>query len=202
MVGAVVFDIDGVLVHPWRFRAVLWRDHRISSRMTEPFFRGPFLECLEGRADLLEVLPPFLKAWHWSGPVSNFVETWFKVENAPNQQVLNLVAKVRRLGVPCFVASTQERHRARYLATEMRFEKMFDGMFFSSDLGVQKPNENFFRAVTDRVGHPAHELLFFDDSAENVRAARSAGWSAEQFKTAKKLRADLVRYTGLAVRVD
>lgn len=202
MVRAVLFDVDGVLVHPWRFRSILWSKHRISSRMTEPFFRGPFVECLEGRSDLLEVLPPFLKAWHWSGSATDFVETWLKVEDAPNREVLDIVEKVRGSGVPCFIASTQERHRARYLAAVMRFEKKFDGLFFSSDLGIRKPDKEFFSAVSDRIGHPAKELLFFDDAAENVHAAKSAGWSAEQFRTVRKLRRDVARYTGLTMKVD
>lgn len=166
MVGAVIFDVDGVLVYPWQFRSTLWRDHGISSDMTSSFFRGCFVDCLEGRADLLEVLPPFLKEWRWSGSAGDFVDTWLTVENAPNPEVLSVVAEVRRLGIPCYVASTQERHRAGYLAKEMRLREMFDGLFFSSDLGVCKPNENFFRAIAGRLGRPTGELLFFDDSPE------------------------------------
>lgn len=135
MVRAVIFDVDGVLVHPWRFRSTLLHDHGISPDMTSVFFHGCFVECLEGRADLLEVLPPFLKQWRWTGSATDFVKMWLTVENAPNLEVLNVVSEVRRSGIPCFVASTQERHRARYLANEMRFDEMFDGLFFSSDLG-------------------------------------------------------------------
>ena len=196
---AVIFDVDGVLVHPWRFRSTLWRDYGISSEVTSVFFRGPFLDCLEGRADLLEVLPPFLQQWRWPGSARDFVETWLTVENAPNHDVLMVVAEVRSSGIPAFVASTQEQHRARYLATEMRFGEMFDGLFFSSDLGICKPSENFFKAIADRLERPAHDLLFFDDSAENVRGAKAAGWLSEQFTTPAKLRSDIARYPGFAI---
>ena len=196
MAGAVLFDVDGVLVHPRRFRTILWRKYRISSRMTEPFFRGPFVDCLEGRADLFEVLPPFLKSWRWSGSTRQFVETWLDAENAPHHEVLDIVKELRGSGIPCFVASTQERYRARYLAGEMRFEKMFDGLFFSSDVGFRKPDRNFFRAVTNHPQLAASEIVFFDDALECVQAARSAGWSAEQFRTAGKLRKDVARHTG------
>src|SRR5262249_36309452 len=129
VVHAVLFDVDGVLVHPWRFRAALARDHGITPEMTAPFFTGPFLDCIRGRPDVMDVLPPFLRSWGWGGSAADFVGAWLSVENAPNEAVLSVVADLRRCAVPCFVASTQERHRARYLATAMRFNQLFDGLF-------------------------------------------------------------------------
>ena len=145
MVHTVLFDVDGVLVHPWRLRALLARDYAITPAMTASFFEGPFLECVEGRADLVEVLPPFLTSWGWAGSASEFVEAWLSVENAPDEAVLSVVADIRHRGVPCFVASTQERRRAQYLAIEMRFNQPFDGLFFSTDVGAAKPKEEFFK---------------------------------------------------------
>ncbi len=139
MVQAVLFDVDGVLVHPWRFRSTLARDHGITPDMTASFFNGPFIRCVEGQADVLEVLPPFLASWGWPGSAAEFVARWLSVENAPDEAVLGVVADIRRCGVPCFVASTQERRRARYLAVEMRFEQLFDGLFFHATLESESP---------------------------------------------------------------
>ena len=167
--------------------------------MTASFFTGPFIRCIEGQADVLEVLPPFLASWGWSGSAADFVETWLSVENAPDEAVLGVVADIRRCGVPCFVASTQERRRARYLAVEMRFDQLFDGLFFSCDIGVGKPNEGFFKAVAHRLGRPGEELLFIDDAMVNVEAARAAGWLAELFRSADGLRSDVARYTKIVL---
>jgi putative hydrolase of the HAD superfamily len=199
VVQAVLFDVDGVLVHPWRFRSTLARDHGITPDMTASFFNGPFIRCVEGQADVLEVLPPFLASWGWPGSAADFVAKWLSVENAPDEAVLSVVADIRRCGVPCFVASTQERRRARYLAAEMRFDQLFDGLFFSCDVGVEKPNEGFFNAVAHRLGRSGTELLFIDDALANVEGARAAGWLAEQFRTAEGLRADVARYIDLAL---
>ena len=195
MVQAVLFDIDGVLVHPWRFRATLERDHGITPDMTAAFFKGPFIQCAQGQADVLEVLSTFLTSWGWPGSAADFVARWLSVENAPDEAVLGIVADLRRSGVPCFVASTQERHRAQYLAVEMRFDQLFDGLFFSCDIGVEKPHEGFFKAIAHRLGRSGTELLFIDDVRENVEGARAVGWFAEQFRSADGLRADVARYT-------
>jgi len=39
---ANLFDADGVIVHPYRFRAWLEREHAITPAMTAPFFAGVF----------------------------------------------------------------------------------------------------------------------------------------------------------------
>ena len=82
-----------------------------------------------------------------------------------------------------------------FLAVEMRFDQLFDGLFFSCDVGVAKPDEAFFKAVAHRLGRSGKELLFIDDALTNVEGARAAGWLAEQFRTAEGLRVDVARYS-------
>ena len=161
--------------------------------MTAAFFKGPFIRCVQGQADVLEVLPAFLASWGWPGSAADFVARWLSVENAPDHAVLGVVADIRRSGVPCFVASTQERRRAQYLAVEMRFDQLFDGLFFSCDLGVEKPARGLLQCHRSSPRTSGTELLFIDDARENVEGARAAGWFAEQFQSAGGLRADVAR---------
>ena len=186
MVQAILFDVDGVLVHPGRFRAWLEHEHGITPAMTAPFFKGPFAECTEGRADLVDVLQPFLESWGWTGTATAFIETWLAVENAPDFAALRVVAAIRAAGIPCFIASTQEHRRAQYLARDMGLDRLFDGLFFSSEVGFEKPKEGFYRMVESRLGRSGAELLFFDDLVANVDGARAAGWSAELFTRDRK----------------
>jgi putative hydrolase of the HAD superfamily len=200
MIRAVLFDVDGVVVHPWRWQERLAQQYGITPAMTADFFRGPFAECAAGRADLLEVLPPFLAAWGWRDTTSAYIEQWCATENAPNHGVLDVVAALRQRGIPCYVASTQERHRATYLETVMQFDRQFDGRFFSSRIGSAKPHPAFFDAIAQRLGRPAEELLFFDDVPAYVQAARQCGWIAETFTSVDLLRSQL--YTHLALDFD
>jgi putative hydrolase of the HAD superfamily len=198
-VRAVLFDLDGVVVHPWGFRDELAREHGITPDMTAGFFKGPFLECLEGRVDLLDALAPFLTGWGWGGDASSFVDRWLAADDTPNDDVIAVVRAVRQGGLPCFAAAKQERVRARYLEREMGFATLFDGLFFSCDLGVMKPRPEFYTTVASRLALSPAELLFFDDTPENVAAARAAGWRAELFTSVDQLRADVRRHTNLRI---
>ena len=174
----VLFDVDGVLVHPWRFRDFLIREHQIQPEMTLPFFRGPFGQCAVGKSDLAKELPSYLAEWGWSGSLESFIDSWLSEENAPNSIVLDYVVRLRDRGIRCHVVSTQEPNRARYLAQEMGFAKRFESLLFSCDLGAAKPDPEYFRRAASRIGQDPSRLLLVDDAVANVEAARAEGWEA------------------------
>jgi putative hydrolase of the HAD superfamily len=76
----------------------------------------------------------------------------------------------------------------------MGFAESFDGLFFSCDLGVKKPDAAFFDAICTRVAMAPGSLLLIDDTPDNVRAAADAGWHAEIFTDAAALRQQLARH--------
>lgn len=65
-------------------------------------------------------------------------------------------------------------------------------------LGLAKPEATIYRAFERETGFAPASVLFFDDLAENIAAARSCGWNAEQIDhtgdTASQMRAHLRRY--------
>ena len=65
-------------------------------------------------------------------------------------------------------------------------------------LGLAKPEETIYRAFERETGFVPASILFFDDLADNIAAARSCGWHAEQIDhtgdTALQMRAHLRRY--------
>jgi putative hydrolase of the HAD superfamily len=88
MIQLVILDADGVLIHAERFSKQLERDYRITTQITEPFFSGPFKECLIGKADLKEELGPYLKKWGWQKSVEEFLDYWFTAEHKIDQSLI------------------------------------------------------------------------------------------------------------------
>jgi putative hydrolase of the HAD superfamily len=68
----------------------------------------------------------------------------------------------------------------------------FAHVLLSWRLGAVKPEPAAFEAVTARLDVGAEDLLFVDDSHENVAAARALGWQAEAFVDVAGLERQLV----------
>jgi putative hydrolase of the HAD superfamily len=45
-------------------------------------------------------------------------------------------------------------------------------------MGLRKPEPAAFRHIEREIGVPAHRILFFDDSLQNVEGARACGLQA------------------------
>lgn len=58
------------------------------------------------------------------------------------------------------------------------FMQQLDTALASQSLGCAKPGHEIYRKATTILGAAPHELLFFDDKVENVRAAQELGWNA------------------------
>jgi putative hydrolase of the HAD superfamily len=186
--------VDGVLVHSGAFGAQLLRELELERAVLDAFWRGPFVQCSLGLSDLKQEVELFLRESRYRGSVEDFLQAWFEADSGLNTKVLDEVRRLRSRGVPCHVASTQERYRAAYLEGPMGLAEQFDRLFFSCRLGVRKPALEFFRRVTRELGASPAELLFFDDQQANVDAARAAGWNAELYALGDDLPSLLARH--------
>lgn len=78
------------------------------------------------------------------------------------------------------------------------FLKETRGVTVSGEVGLIKPDPAIYAHHTEAFDLTPESTLFFDDTAANVEAARRAGWKAELFTSAEKMREDLEKY-GIAV---
>ncbi len=74
------------------------------------------------------------------------------------------------------------------------FLNAFRGITVSAEIHLMKPELAIYRHHEKTFGLAPAATLFFDDNADNVEGARAAGWNAEQFVGADRMRADLARY--------
>ncbi|TXG77927.1 HAD family hydrolase [Candidatus Dojkabacteria bacterium] len=187
MIKYLLLDADGVIINPpYMFSTKLAKEYGITLEMTSDFFTGIFVECIEGRADLKEVLPPYLKEWGWSKTVEDFIDYWFQSEHDIDKELVKYVQEVRSKGIKCFVATNQEKHRAEYMLNELGFTNSFDKVYASSGLGYKKPDQMFFNKILSDLGKVnKKEILFWDDTVKNVESAKMFGINAEVYSNYK-----------------
>ena len=68
------------------------------------------------------------------------------------------------------------------MSETLGYGELFDAEFYSCDLGHAKPSDDYFRLVLEGVGLAPGEVLFLDDKAANVEAARGIGIQASVFE--------------------
>jgi putative hydrolase of the HAD superfamily len=179
-IKAICFDADGVVINPQlQFSRYLDKEHGISPEMKRDFFGGVFNDCLVGRADLKKVLPTFLRDWGWPGTTDEFVDTWLRTDHVVDRRIINVIESLRRKGYICCLATSQEYHRARYMKVEMGFQDVFDHLFFSCEVGWQKPDQVYYQHIEHILHLEKESILLWDDSRINIEAARKYGWNAE-----------------------
>lgn len=177
-----MFDADGVVIDPaHRFMAYMEQELKVPPESSAEFFGGAFRRCLVGRADLREEIAPFLSRWGWRGSVDEFLRVWFEEENHVNRRLATIIQDLRQAGYTCAVATNQEKYRLRYMREEMGFDRLFDAVLGSAEVGEVKPNAGFYQEVTARLGARPEEVYFWDDSEANVQGARAFGWRAEHY---------------------
>jgi putative hydrolase of the HAD superfamily len=177
----VMFDADGVLQHlPGGWIAA-----------AEPFFGGRALEFLQrsyaaelptlaGQGDHLAILTATLADFAVTVPVADVYRgIWLSVE--PVAASLAVVRALRQGGYGVHLGTNQERYRAAHMREVLGYDGLFDVSCYSWELGAAKPDLAFFTEAARRIGAEPAAILFIDDNAENVAAARAAGLSAEQW---------------------
>jgi putative hydrolase of the HAD superfamily len=88
-----------------------------------------------------------------------------------------LIGEVHALGLDSAILSNTDESHWRPIRARGIGALVHHG-FASHELGVLKPAPAAYAAVEGALGVAPAEILFFDDTAENVAAARARGWQA------------------------
>ncbi len=193
MTKCVLFDADGVLTLPEEvFSVVYARSHALDPEPFEVFFKNEWQPIVTGKSDLKEHIAAHPELWQWDGSTDELLDYWFKTEDVRNEELLKLIGELGSKGIPCYLATDQEKYRADYMKNEM-FKGLFSGYFVSAELGTTKTDPRFFELVLQglREQHPElqpSEVIFFDDSHSKVDTAKSVGIDARLFETNDQVR--------------
>ena len=109
---------------------------------------------------------------------AQWAEGWAAVFTEEIEPVTRLVAQVKdRVPVYAF-SNTNHAHRRAWAHRFAPAVALFREVFTSCELGLRKPERESFHRVAERIGVDPAQILFFDDTPENVEGARKAGLQA------------------------
>lgn len=182
MLKAILFDADGVLIHTELATVELERKYGIPQSVSQQFFSTEWGDILVGKADTKEKLTPYLNKWGWDGSAEDYQKFWFEFEHKLDKEIIDSIQLLRKKGLLCYVATNQDKYRAAYMLKQMGFDDSFDGLYASAHLGEMKPGSLFFSKILAKLNLQPNDVLFWDDSQENVDGASAFGFHAELFK--------------------
>ena len=93
---------------------------------------------------------------------------------------LLLLSNTNAIHVPAFERIIAEDHGIA------DFKALFDGAYYSCEMGLRKPDAEAFHYVLSKHGAEPLRTLFIDDSIQHVVGAREAGLHAEHLDLARE----------------
>lgn len=184
-ISTVLFDADGVMQRT----APGWQDELITMIGARDDVDGQEFAkdvqraeapTMDGRTDITDALVTVLRRYSVSLRVDDILALWTRITADPSMLVA--VQDLRRAGLRCCLATNQQLQRAAWMKANLGYDEVFDEQFYSCDLGLAKPDPAFFTTILDRLGVAPEAVLFIDDTAVNVEAARELGLSAHLFR--------------------
>ncbi|MGE6738659.1 HAD family hydrolase [Allorhizobium pseudoryzae] len=100
-------------------------------------------------------------------------------------EMVTYVRELRsRYRVVC-LSNTQALHW-RHVIDEMLGQDLFDETYLSHEMGMEKPSDDIYLALQGREDVRPEQILFVDDTLENVNTARRLGWHAIHHDDARR----------------
>nr|WP_269778537.1 HAD-IA family hydrolase [Microlunatus antarcticus] len=134
---------------------------------------------LDGSRPFAGPLADVVTSWGLPVRAEDLLDVWQHL--AVDEGMLDAVRDLRARGTRCAIATNQHRERAVYMRRELGYERLFDPMVISGEIGVAKPDPAYFHHAVQRLALPAAQVLFVDDVQANVDSALTVGLAAHLF---------------------
>jgi len=179
--GAVIFDLDGVLTDTAEFHYQSWKT--IADELRVPFDRAANepLRGLSREESLARLLGP--RADQFSS------EQRVEIARRKNDEYLRrvekmtpvdlavgaaeLLSELKRAGVPLAVASSSRNAHA--VIDRLGIAALLDAIVDGNDAPRSKPDPQVFLQAAERLGVPPGECVVVEDASSGVAAAKAAG---------------------------
>ena len=177
----VVFDIGNVLLR-WDPRN-LYRKVIADEAAREKFLAGPLAMSFVTETDIAPSFAAAVEARAAAFPepaeaLRLFDARWMETLGGAIDENVALLRRLKASGARAHALSNFAHEKFALAAEAYPFLKTFDVAVISGHEGVAKPDRRIFEILAQRTGRAPQDLVFVDDSAKNVEAARAFGIDA------------------------
>lgn len=186
-VKALLFDLGGVVIGI-DFNLVFSRWAIYSNRSIEEiqskFSFDHFFEAHErGEIDAPDYFNSLRKTLGINISDSQFEDGWNSIYKGEIPGISRLLQSAKeKLPIYAFTNSNRT-HEKVWSKRFSEILSLFQSVFNSSDIGKRKPEPEAFQIVADSIGFKLKQMVFYDDSIENIIGAKNVGLRAVHVKS-------------------
>jgi 2-haloacid dehalogenase len=194
-IKAIIFDFGNVLIE-WNPRYVYQRYFPNDPEGMERFLKEvDFMEWnaqqdkgrpfVEGVTALAKKFPQYSKL------IQAYQDNWTDSIGESYAGTIKILKLLKQAGYPLYGLSNWSAETFPHALEKFDFFDLFDDMVISGDVGHVKPDPKIFQIMLKKIGRPANECLFIDDSLANITQAQKMGFATIHFQSSEQLEAAL-----------
>jgi HAD superfamily hydrolase (TIGR01509 family) len=151
-----------------------------------------FVSLTDIAADFSKAVAERAKAFpEFAHELHLFDERWVETIGGPIEENVTLLRRLKAAGRPVYALSNFATVKFAIARKMFDFLNDFDHAVISGHVGAVKPDRRIFEILFEQVGKRPQELVFVDDSLNNVEAARALGMPAIHFHRGVDLKSEL-----------
>jgi len=129
----------------------------------------------DGAADLSAKFP------HRTELIEAYRDHWKDSIGEAITGTVEILKELKQAGYSIYGFSNWSLETFPFAREKFDFFDLFDDMVISGAVGYVKPEPEIYQIVLDKIGRPAQECLFIDDSLPNINQANTMGFNTIHF---------------------
>ena len=195
-ITAIIFDYGNVLIE-WNPRHVYRRYFSDEESMEQFLHEVNFMEWnalqdkgrsfKDGVAALSKQFPQYehlIQAYH---------DHWKDSIGDVNWDTVEIMKQLKQAGYLLYGLSNWSAETFPLAREKCDFFNLLDDMIISGAVGYVKPEPEIYHLMLEKIGKPANECLFIDDSLPNIEQANTIGFVTIHFQSSMQLENELKR---------
>jgi 2-haloacid dehalogenase len=196
---AIIFDLGAVLIdwNPCHLYRTMFNDDEAMERFfvetnllewnaqqDEGF---PFATAVNQLSEKFPQYEKYIRAFH---------VRWHEMMPGEITGTVEILRELRDQGYELYALSNWSMETYPFALARFEFLRWFRALVISGEVKVCKPDPRIYKIILNKIGRPANECIFIDDSRANYETAVQLGFCAIHFQSPEQLRAELKNLLG------